>query len=284
MPRELDCDTKHPFCSSCETLVKRTESRRCSCFMHGLSLPCVRVNAQCSLLHALACQWCITCLIFFSFTIVLFYCRALKVGRPFEEMLWNTRRRGKDNHRWSPSSYCEESTIDTRRMIYTRSTAINMIAVVAEVGREVPNASAVLDAFLTVHNMVGMVHANKRDLEALGNRCSYLVACAIEKCRQRADGINLAPLECCFRDTAEVMNRCGGRGCVAKALKAVSDKGEIEAMNLRMDRLLYEMGLSGTKAILVSAGCDRRSRNDAAHDVPLMHACMSFLPLVVVLP
>ena len=159
-------------------------------------------------------------------------------------------------------------------MIYTRSAAINMVAVVAEVGREVvPNASAVLDVFLAVHNRVRMVRANKRDLETLGNGCSYLIAYAIEKCRQRADGINSTPLKYCFRDTAEVMSRCGGQRYVAKALKGVSDKGEIEAINLRMDRLFYEMGLFGTKAILVSAGCDRLSRNDAAHDVSLMHAC-----------
>ena len=206
------------------------------------------------------------------------YSRALNVGRSFEEMQWNARRRGKDNDRWSPSYYCEESTNATRRMIYTRPAAINVVTVVAEVGREVPNASPVLDTFLAVHNMVGMVRAKNKDLEALGYRCSYLIACAIENCRQPTDGINLTPLECCFRDDAvEVMNRCGGRRCVAKALKGVSDKGEVEEMNLRMDRLLYEMGLSGTMAILVSAGCNRRSRNDAAHDVPLMDACPFFL-------
>ncbi|CAN0242158.1 unnamed protein product, partial [Ascophyllum nodosum] len=103
------------------------------------------------------------------------YSRALNVGRSFEEMQWNARRRGKDNDRWSPSYYCEESTNATRRMIYTRPAAI------------------------------------------------------------------------------KVMNRCGGRRCVAKALKGVSDKGEVEEMNLRMDRLLYEMGLSGTVAILLDS-------------------------------
>ena len=169
------------------------------------------------------------------------YSRALNVGRSFEEMQWNTRRRGKDNNRWITSYYCEASTNATRQMIYTRPAAINVVAVVAEVGREVPNASPVLDAFLAVHNVVGMVRAKNKDLEALGYRCSYyLIACAIENCRQPTDGINLTPLECCFRDAVEVINRCGGRRCVAKALRAVSDKGEVEEMNSRMDHCCME--------------------------------------------
>lgn len=66
----------------------------------------------------------------------------------------------------------------TKQLLNIGLTAIEVAVLVAEVGREVPIASAVLGACIAVHNMVEMVHVrtNKNDLVALRERCSYLTA------------------------------------------------------------------------------------------------------------
>ena len=122
----------------------------------------------------------------------------------------------------------------TKLILNTGSTAIDVAALVSEVGREMPMASAVLTAFLAVQNNFETVRANKENLEGLRERCSYLTASVVQKCRGSSIGLNLTPLEDCLRDVAEVVKRCGGRNNMMKVLKAASDKGEIENLNKRL--------------------------------------------------
>lgn len=136
------------------------------------------------------------------------------------------------------SARFQDNLIDaTKQILNIGLTAIDVAVLVAVVGREVPIASAVLEAFIAVHNMVEMVRTNKEDLVALRDRCSYLTACVIEKCRRPSTALNLKPLEECLHETTKVIKRCGGRNRVIRVLKASSDRCEIEKMNTRMDRL-----------------------------------------------
>ena len=80
--------------------------------------------------------------------------------------------------------------------------------------------------------------------------CRYLTASVLETCGGRSKALNLKPLEDCLLDAAKVVEKCGGRKRVMKYVKATKDKGEIDNINTRLDRLVNDMGLSGTMEIL----------------------------------
>ena len=138
----------------------------------------------------------------------------------------------------------------TRQVLKIGSSAIDVAMLVAEVGREVPIASAVLQAFLAVHDTVEKVNANNDELKALRDRCRYLTASVVETCGRCSTGLNLKPLEDCLLDAAKVVEKCGGRNRVMKVVKATKDMGKVDNINTRLDRLVNDMGLSGTMEIL----------------------------------
>ena len=138
----------------------------------------------------------------------------------------------------------------TRQVLNIGSAAIDVAMLVAEVGREVPIASVVLQAFLAVHDTVEKVNSNKDELEALRDRCGYLTASVVETCGGRSTGLNLKPLEDCLLDAAKVAEKCGGRKRAMKVVRAKKDKGEIDNINTRLHRLVNDMDLSGTMEIL----------------------------------
>ena len=138
----------------------------------------------------------------------------------------------------------------TGQVLNIGSAAIDVTMLVAEVGREVPIASAVLQAFRAVHDTVEKVNYNKNELEALRDRCKYLTTSALTTCGGRSTGLNLKPLEDCLLDAAKVVEKCGGRKRAMKVARATKDKGEIDNFNTRLDRLVIDMGLSGIMEIL----------------------------------
>ena len=140
----------------------------------------------------------------------------------------------------------------TRQILKIGSAAIDMTMLIAEVGREVPIASAVLQAFIAIHDKVETVRANKEDLKALRDRCRYLTACVVEKCRRRPMAIDVTPLEDILRETADVIKRCGGRKGMMRVLKATRDKNEIQSLHIRLNQLGIDMGLAATVGTLVS--------------------------------
>ena len=138
----------------------------------------------------------------------------------------------------------------TGQVLKIGSSVIDVAMLVAEVGREVPIASAVLQAFLAVHDKVEKVNANNDELKALRDRCRYLTASVVETCGGRPTALDLKPLEGCLLDAANVVEKCGGRRRVMKYVRATKDKGEIDNINTRLDRLVNDMGLSSTMEIL----------------------------------
>ena len=139
----------------------------------------------------------------------------------------------------------------TRRVLnigFTVTTDATMA--VATMCREVPVASAVLEAFLAIQHAMDKATNNKVALESLWNRCRYLTAFAVETSRGCPTGFNLKPLEDCLRDTAKDVTRLGKRALTIKILRATKDESNIKKMNTRLDRLVVDTGLSGTMEIL----------------------------------
>ena len=94
------------------------------------------------------------------------------------------------------------------------------------------------------------MNANNDELKALRDRCRYLTASVVETCGGRPTALDLKPLEGCLLDAANVVEKCGGRRRVMKYVRATKDKGEIDNINTRLDRLVNDMGLSSTMEIL----------------------------------
>ena len=141
----------------------------------------------------------------------------------------------------------------TRQILDIGSAAIDVAMLTAEVGREVPIASAVLQAFIAIHDKVEMVRANKEDLKALRDRCRYLTACVVEECRRRPIALDVTPLDDILRETADVIKRCGGRKGMMRMLRATRDKNEIQNLNIRLNQVGIDMGLAATIGTLVSS-------------------------------
>ena len=153
----------------------------------------------------------------------------------------------------------------TRQFLDIGSATFDVAMQVAEVGREVPIASAVLQAFLAVHDTVEQVKANEDELKALRDRFRYLTASVVETCGRGQTGLNLELLEDCLLDTAKVVKKCGGRNRMMTWVYAKKDKSDFDSINKRLDRLVNDMGLSGTMKILGVAFCCEHPPNQACH-------------------
>ena len=64
--------------------------------------------------------------------------------------------------------------------------------------------------------------------------------------------MDVGPIELCVEAALQFVKRCSQRGKVSRVLKASSDKDEIAALNVRVDRVRGDLGLAGVAAILVS--------------------------------
>lgn len=132
------------------------------------------------------------------------------------------------------------------------SVAADAVSFVAELGEELPLIQPVLKTLAAVRDKVETVKCNREGLEALSERCTYITACVILKCRRNpASGMDVAPLEACVEGVAKFVGRCSRRGRLSRVLKASGDKEEIAWLNAHVDQLTGDLGLAGI-ATLVS--------------------------------
>eukprot|EP00752_Nemacystus_decipiens_P012273 g10879.t1 len=126
------------------------------------------------------------------------------------------------------------------------SQGADAVSFVVELGEELPFISPVLKTLTAIRDKVGTVRSNREELEALKDRCTYVTACAVVKCRQNAvSKMDVTPLEDCVKGVWMFVERCSRRGRVSRVLKASGDKDEIAGLNARVDRLTGDLGLAG---------------------------------------
>lgn len=126
------------------------------------------------------------------------------------------------------------------------SNAAGAVSFVAELGEELPFVSPVLKTLTVIREKVETVKSNKVELKALEERCTYVTACVIVKCRQNSRSkIDLTPLKDCVDAVEKLVERCKGRGRVERTLKASGDKDEIAGLNALIDRVAGDLGLAG---------------------------------------
>ena len=127
-----------------------------------------------------------------------------------------------------------------------RSNAADAISLVAELGEELPVVSPVLKTLQAIREKIDTVRSNREALVALEERCTYVTACVVVKCRKNCRSeIDLTPLKGCVEAVWNFVERCSRRGRVSRVWKASSDKDEIAGLNACVDRLTGDMGLAG---------------------------------------
>lgn len=133
------------------------------------------------------------------------------------------------------------------------SATADALSLIADLGEELPVIQPVLKTLRVVREKLETAKGNRRSLVALHERCTYITACVIEKCKWGpSSAIDVTPLVECVEAVDDIVVRCGRRGMLLRALKASSDRDEIAELNARVDRLTGDLGLAGI-AILVSA-------------------------------
>lgn len=131
------------------------------------------------------------------------------------------------------------------------SAAADAMLFVADLSEELPLLQPVLKTLRGIREKVETAKSNPEDLAALHQRCSFLTACFVVKCRHNSSDLDVTLLEDCVKEVEEVVKRCSRRGTVSRILRASSDKGEILRLKERLGDLEGDLSLAGI-ALLVS--------------------------------
>lgn len=130
------------------------------------------------------------------------------------------------------------------------SAALGAVSFMTDLGEELPLLQPVLKTLTVIREKVEMVKKNQEEFKRLDDRCTYIMACVIVKCRQNPNSeMDIAPLVDCVEAAQDFVQRCSRRGHRSRVFKASSDKDEIAGLNARVDRLRGDLNLGGIAAI-----------------------------------
>lgn len=168
-----------------------------------------------------------------------------------------------------PADFSEAAAQAASLTLTMGSAAVDAITLMAGLGEELPIIEPVLKTLTAIREKGETVKRNREELAALRERCTYITACFIVKCRRNPTSeMDVGPIEGCVEAALQFVERCSHRGKVSRVLKASSDKDDISVLNARVDRVTGSLGLAGMavlegkaddmKAMLVSVfpfGC-----------------------------
>lgn len=119
----------------------------------------------------------------------------------------------------------------------------------ADVGEGLPWVGGLLTVVRTIRDKVDTAISNKSELKELQERCTYLTACVIVRCRQSSSEINVSPLVDCVTHVQRVVEGCSRRGRFTRVIKSKEDKDEIAELHGRLGKLTRDMGLAGVVVV-----------------------------------
>lgn len=144
------------------------------------------------------------------------------------------------------SNFSDATAEAARIAVKIGSAAADGASFMADLGEELPVVKPVLKTLKALHETVKTVKSIGEDLGSLEERCTYLTACVIVKCRvQPSSDMSVAPLTECIEAAWKFVERWSRRGRFWRVIKASSDKDEIAGLNARVDRLTRDLGLAG---------------------------------------
>lgn len=129
------------------------------------------------------------------------------------------------------------------------SAAADVVSFMTELGEELPLLKPALATLALIRQKAETVQSIPEESAALHERCTYLMASVVVKCRRVSSDTNVAPLDACVKEVAKCIERCGKRGRVSRVLKAAHDKAEMARLNASLDRLSGDMGLAGIATV-----------------------------------
>lgn len=130
------------------------------------------------------------------------------------------------------------------------SAASDAASLVVDLGQELPLVNPVLKALMAVREKVDTVTSNREELAALYDRCTYITACVLVKCRRNSSSqLDTRPLEECVEAVGKLVDRSGRRWTLSRALWTGSDKLEIAGLHDRIGDLTGDMGLEGIATV-----------------------------------
>lgn len=126
------------------------------------------------------------------------------------------------------------------------SNAADAVSFAADLGEELPFINTVLKTLRAIREKVETVKNNREEMTELEERCTYVTACVVAKCKQAPSSeMDVTPFEDCVKAVWSLVKRCSRRGKVSRLLNASSDNDEIAGLNTRVDRLTGDLGLAG---------------------------------------
>lgn len=127
------------------------------------------------------------------------------------------------------------------------SAAADAALFMGALGEELPLLQPVLKTLRTICIQVETVKSNNREeLAALHERCTFLTAIFIVKCRESSTSeMETAPPEDFVEAVRQLVDRGGRRRRVFRVLSASRIKVEINGLNSRIDSLTSDVGLAG---------------------------------------
>ncbi|CAM9205126.1 unnamed protein product [Ectocarpus sp. 13 AM-2016] len=129
------------------------------------------------------------------------------------------------------------------------SAAADVVLFVADLSEEIPLLQPVLRTLRIVREKVETVKSNPEDLTVLHQRCTYITACFIVKCRHGSSDLDVAPLEDCVNAVEKFVERYRKRGKISRVLKAIGDKGDMVRLKERLRDLEGDLSLAGIASL-----------------------------------
>lgn len=133
------------------------------------------------------------------------------------------------------------------------SAAADAILFVADLGEELPFLQPVLGTLRIIREKVETAKSNPEDLTALHQRCTFITACFIVKCRNGSSDLDVSPLEDCVNAVGKFVERYRERGKISRVLKAIGDKGDMLRLKERLRDLEGDLSLAGIASLV--CGC-----------------------------
>lgn len=140
------------------------------------------------------------------------------------------------------------------------SDAVDAISFMAEIGEELPFIKPVFGTLKAIRGAVETVKNNRKELESLERRCTYLTACVIVKTKHSAGPqMDVAPLEGFLKEVESVVDRFSTRrrttrGKVKGVWKASGDKEEITRLKEGMRDLEADLNAAGIATLAEKTG------------------------------
>lgn len=134
------------------------------------------------------------------------------------------------------------------------SAVADGVSFVTEIGEQWTLVGPILTTLKVIRKKVETVKSNREELKALQERCTYITACVVVKCRRVSSKIEVEPLEACVKAIKKLVEDCIRRqesrcAYLCFFAKANTDKNDIEGLKERLKNVEADLSLAGIATV-----------------------------------